>query len=290
MTLDLGTGNIAGTVNLTNATSGNISLVVQPPSGLTITNATSPGSVKIQSSGGVTIPTSVTVSGGATGTAVTIGAATGVFNLSATATFTAPNGRYLLYLNDPTAAHTYGALAMTGADFKQYDASWTATPAQTTGNGRLYSVSPTLTSSLLGSASKFYDGTTTMDLAGTTFGVLSGYINGDQLGAINGGTGVLASANVGTGIGLTVSGMTLTGVRNSTNAYPVYGYKVASVSANIATVKASAVSSTIQTAGDVVTAFAEKFEVALKDPQEINDVNKETAKDSLLVEAEICRP
>jgi hypothetical protein len=295
MNLDLGTGNIAGKVNLTNATSGNISLAIQPPTGLTIMNATSPGSIKIESSKGVTIDTGATVVASGTGSALIIGAATGLFinNVANAANFGAPNGRYLLYLNDPTVAHNFGIFTLTGTDFKQYNAGWTTTALQTTGNGRLFAVAPTLSSSLLGSASKFFDGTTSIDLAGTSFGILSGYIDGDQMGAINGGTGVLASASIGTGIGLTVSGMTLTGVRNSTNTYTVYGYKVASVSANVATIKASMASANSQSVGNAVASFAETFAAVVSDPQgteTTKDQKDERAKDAVVVEADICRP
>jgi hypothetical protein len=295
MNLDLGTGNIAGIVNLTNGVSGDVKLAIQPPSGLTITNATSPGSIKIESSKGVTLDSGATVKTTGTGAELIIGAATGMFlnNITNAANFGAPNGRYLLYLNDPTVAHNFGIFTLTGTDFKQYNAGWTTTAAQTTGNGRLFAVAPTLSSSLLGSASKFFDGTTSIDLAGTSFGILSGYIDGDQMGAINGGTGVLASASVGTSIGLTVTGMTLTGVRNSTNTYPVYGYKVASVSANIATIKASVASANTQSVGDAVASFAETFAAVVSDPQGTDttkDQKDERAKDAVVVEADICRP
>jgi hypothetical protein len=84
--------------------------------------------------------------------------------------------------------------------------------------------------------------------------------------------------------------MTLTGIKDSSGTYPVYGYQVASPSANIATVTASSISTMTQVAGDVVTAFAEKFEAVLAAPQNVKDEKRERAKDALVVEAEICRP
>ena len=64
-------------------------------------------------------------------------------------------GRWLIYSGDP-AYDSRGGLAY---DFKQYGATYGATAvAQATGNGVLYTVTPTI--GLTGTVSKTYDGNT----------------------------------------------------------------------------------------------------------------------------------
>ena len=69
----------------------------------------------------------------------------------------APNGRWLIYSGDPLN-DTGGGLVY---DFKQYGATYGVTAvAQATGNGVLYTVSPTV--GLTGTVSKTYDGNTSV--------------------------------------------------------------------------------------------------------------------------------
>ena len=118
------------------------SLVV--PNALLLTAA---GSLTIASTGSLT-----SSSGNAT-------LATGsVFvNDAGAAAVSAPNGRWLIYSGDPLN-DTDGGLVY---DFKQYGATYGVTAAaQATGNGVLYTVTPTI--GLTGTVSKTYDGTTTV--------------------------------------------------------------------------------------------------------------------------------
>ncbi len=66
-----------------------------------------------------------------------------------------------------------------------------------------------MTATLTGTASKVYDGTTTASLAGSNFSY-SGRVGSDDV-TVSPSSGTYASANVGTGIGVTATGLTLTG-------------------------------------------------------------------------------
>jgi filamentous hemagglutinin family protein len=67
----------------------------------------------------------------------------------------------------------------------------------------------TLTISGLTATDKVYDGTTTDSLSGTP--VLTGVVAGDDVSLSGGATGTFASPNAGTGIAVTVTGLTLSG-------------------------------------------------------------------------------
>lgn len=195
-------------------------------SNLTLTQATSPGVVSIQTSGGIRIPASALVTAGASGDALIVGAASGTFNLDSAAQFSAPNGRYLLYLNDPAAAHQYGNLSLAASDFKQYAASWSSAPAQANGNGWLFSVSPVVSANLTGQTSKTYDNTSAITLSANNFESVNGYLMGDIASVATTASGTLANVNAGSGIAVSANAAALAGIKDASNTYPVYGYQV----------------------------------------------------------------
>lgn len=242
--------NTPTSVSLTNTTSGNVAYVGQTPA-LTVSAASAPGAVKIETSGGLNIPMSTIISAGAVGDAVILGAAGGPFTMDPASGISTPSGRHLLYLADPAGGHSYGPLTLGAGDFKQYAAPWATAPAQATGNGRLFAVTPVLSSTLGGSVSKTYDGTTTIGLAGATFAAPTGHIDGDSGGTMSASTGTLANPNVGSGILVSANSPTLTGVLGGGGTYPVYGYG-ASASGSIGQVSPLAVSTTVNLSGSRV--------------------------------------
>ena len=92
----------------------------------------------------------------------------------------------------------------------------------------LLTVSPaTLTASLIGTASKVYDGTTAATLASGNY-TLTGVIGSDAVSLNDPTSGVYATANVGSGINVQVSGLVISGseasnylLSNSTAAAPI---------------------------------------------------------------------
>ena len=242
--------NTPTSVVLNNTVSGNVVYVGQTPA-LTISAASAPGSVKIEASGSLAIPMSTIVSAGAFGDAVILGAAGGTFTMDPASGISTPNGRHLLYLADPAGGHSYGPLVLGAGDFKQYAAPWATAPAQATGNGRLFAVTPVLSSVLAGVVSKTYDGNTAIGLSGATFGAPTGHIDGDTGGVISATAGTLANPNVGSGILVSANSPSLAGVLGGGGTYPVYGYGV-SASGSIGQVNPLAVFTTVNLTGSRV--------------------------------------
>jgi hypothetical protein len=161
-----------------------------------------------------------------------------------------------IWAPDPIAIS--GCVAGSGchADFAQYNSTF-ITPTNHTakvasGNSLMYSATPTLSSIMTGAVSKPYDGTTAISLLGAIFGSITGAVYGDTV-SLSGGVGTLADPNEGTAKLVTATGMTVTAVSSTaTGSIPVYGYSVASTSANIGTVSAADVTDDVQ---DVITAI-----------------------------------
>ncbi|NCA02852.1 MAG: hypothetical protein EBS87_11960, partial [Sphingomonadaceae bacterium] len=99
-------------------------------------------------------------------------------------------------------------------DYRQYDASYGVTAVQGAGKGLLYGFAPTLSASLNTTPTKVYDRTDAATVTNAMVTVSSGYVGGDGQ-AITFATAptVLAQSSAGTG------------------AKPVYGYRVAGLSA-----------------------------------------------------------
>lgn len=84
-----------------------------------------------------------------------------------------------------------------------------------TGNGFLYAVSPKVSVSLTGTVAKTYDGTTAASI--DTNLSAAGLINGDTVT----GTGAYATANAGSNIAVSITGLSF----QSSTGLPVYGYQ-----------------------------------------------------------------
>jgi len=200
------------------------------------------GPVVMQAANGsLTIASGASIAGSA---GVTLGTGLDFINLAGAGGLSATGGsRWLVYSTNPTQDTTGGL----SPGFIQYAAVFGATPAQTTGNGLLYSVAPAITvTALAGSASKVYDGGTaaTLTSANSNYTV-SGLINGDTVVSMS---GTYQSANVGSNINVT-SAATAAGldVTNSGGVIPVYGYALAGspLSASIGNITPATLSAAI---------------------------------------------
>ena len=168
-----------------------------------------------------------------------------LFNGTSASTNFTSGGRWLTYLTNPAAGHTFGSFSPTTvADFRQLNALFQAPPLAA-GNGSLWTDSGIRSSTLLGNVTKTYDGSTSIDLAGAiaaSSAVVSApsLLFGETLPALTGVVGTLTDPNVGTGKTVNMAAIPLTGV-NTANGKPTLGYTL-SASGNIGTVNAAGVS------------------------------------------------
>ena len=228
-----------------NTGSGNFAFKNTGTLGLTV-NSTTGGSIKVETSGNLTLNAGIT-SSQATGDAVVLATGgnflnSGGHNLSLSGT---GSPRWLIYSTNPSG-NTLGASQTSGYAFQQYNATYGVTPVQGSGNGLLYSFAPpALTGTLTGAVSKVFDGGTSANLTSATL-TMSGGPNSclstcatalDSLTVTNKGTGAFANPNVGTGKAVTTTGFSVTGLDSSSTPKPVYGYTLpASVTGNIGTI------------------------------------------------------
>lgn len=135
-------------------------------------------------------------------------------------------GRWLVWSADPRL-DTRGGLLY---DFKQYGATYGVTPvAQSTGNGFLYSLTPTASVTLTGNVTKVYDGTLAATLTSGNY-IVAG-IDGDTVRLNLPTTGTYDTKNFGSGKTVTVSGITVAGAVTN-GAAAVYGYNPVNSSAS----------------------------------------------------------
>jgi filamentous hemagglutinin family protein len=135
------------------------------------------------------------------------------------------SGRWLIYSTNP-ASDTRGGLVY---NFKQYNATYGITTVLGAGNGFLYTIAPSITASLIGTATMVYDGTMTATLAAGNYAV-SGAIDGDTVTLNDPASGTYNTRNIGINKNVSVSGLTIASATNG--AATVYGYQLASTTAN----------------------------------------------------------
>jgi filamentous hemagglutinin family protein len=226
LTLDTGAGDATfsnllddfGTVQVTSG--GDVSLV--DANSVTIGNANL-GTLSARAlAGNLTLGGNVTATGA--GDSIVLAASGNFINTAGAAALDPGPGRFLVYSTNP-AADVRGGLAY---NFKQYNATYGG-PVLGAGNGFLYTVAPSVAPSLTGSVAKVYDGTTAATLTPANYS-FAGVLDGDTITLGNAASGVYASPNVGSGINVSVAGLTLAGASNG--GATVYGYTLASTSAN----------------------------------------------------------
>jgi filamentous hemagglutinin family protein len=248
MQLALGSVNGAGslTVNDWSRTGGTFNMAgsadLRVPSGNFVVNhAYTAGNLTLRAAAGdIALNSGLTGTGGS-GTTVTLAAGSNFINNSGASAIDPGAGRFLVYSTNP-ANDTRGGLAY---DFKQYDTTFGSTAVLGTGDGFLYTVAPTITPSISGTATKVYDGTVTappgsLVLAGT------GAIDSDTI-TLAAGSIAYDTKNVGTGKAVTADGISVTA---SNGTATVYGYRLSgpTASANIGEITAATLAYTANTA------------------------------------------
>jgi hypothetical protein len=192
-----------------------------------VTSITSGGTVWINTiTGSLTVDHGATVTANGPGDALQLSTGNAFLNESSGALNVASGGgRWLVFSNNP-ANDTRGDLAY---DFKQYNYNAAVdNPAQSAGNGFIYTYVPTVSAHLTGNLSKTYDGTTSAALSASNF-TTTGGIDGDTIVLNAPSRGTYANPNVNIGIGVAATGIALASASNG--VIPVYGYQLVNSSA-----------------------------------------------------------
>jgi hypothetical protein len=174
--------------------------------------------------------------------AVVLDAGRNFINTVGAGAISAASGRWLIYSTNP-ASDTRGGLVY---NFKQYNATYGVTAVLGAGNGFLYTLAPTITASLIGTATMVYDGSITATLAAGNYSA-SAAIDGDAVTLNDPASGSYLTKHVGINKNVSVSGLSIAGATNG--AATVYGYQMASTTANanIGTITAGSLTVTAQT-------------------------------------------
>ncbi|HQN64845.1 MAG TPA: filamentous hemagglutinin N-terminal domain-containing protein [Methylophilus sp.] len=199
-------------------------------------------------SNNLTLGGTITATGTGAGTSITLAAAQNFLNPGNFNLTPGVGSRWLVYSASPLS-DTRGANLLAAYDFKQYNTAFGG-PILGSNDGFIYSLAPTITATLSGSASKVYDGTTTAAISGLTLGQ-SGAIDGDTVNL-----SALTSAaydNKNVGVSKTVTSNTISVTSASNGAKPVYGYQVSgsAASGNVGTITQRAI--TVTAATDIKT-------------------------------------
>jgi autotransporter-associated beta strand protein len=243
LTLDTGAGNatLTNTSNnfgIVQVTSGNVVSLVD--SDELVIGASNVGTITARTlSGNLTLGGNVTASG--TGDSIVLAAAGNFLNPGSSALTAPPGGRWLVYSTDP-ANDNRGGLVY---DFKQYATAFGGSVLGA-GNGFLYTVAPSVTPVLSGSASRVYDGTATAPIGNLVVTQGIGVIDGDSIG-FSLSVATYGDKNVGNNKSVTATGIAVTGASNG--GKPVYGYQTASTSAtaNVGTITPAPLTVSAQT-------------------------------------------
>ena len=179
----------------------------------------------------------------------TISVATGFINDDGTAAFGVTGGGvWRVYSQDPRN-DVFGGLTSAQYNFLQYNAPNSyATPfatanaalnAAATGNGFIYTVNPTVSTSLVGTITKVYDGTTAgTPISAANLGPAQGTINGDVVTlSITAGstTDPYPSRNVGSYTVTVSSGISIASAVDS-NGVTIFGYGVTPSASGLGTI------------------------------------------------------
>ncbi len=245
--------NAVTNFNATNSTNGNINLANNVGT-LTITGIAQNGSgnVAVTNTGALTTSGLINSASGS----VTLNATNAAITLNSNITANAAGnsivlaggsfinnvggsvlnpgiGSFLVWSGNP-ANDTRGGLTY---NFKQYNAVYGSSTVLGTGNGFLYTIAPTITTSLIGTVSKTYNANNIATLTAGNYGSSSGAIDGDTVTLNNSTSGTYGSINVGTNINVAATGLAIASATNG--AVTVYGYQVTPVNANIGVITAA---------------------------------------------------
>ena len=168
---------------------------------------------------------------------------------------TSGGGRWLVWSLNP-ANDSRGSLAY---GFKQYNATYnTTTPSDSTNNGFLYTLAPTVSLSLTGTVTKTYDTNTSATLAAGDYGATTGAVDSDTVTLSKPTTGTYDTATAGSG--KTVSSSALSIVSAVNGSATVYGYQTTPASGPIGTINQAQLTYTAntvsQTYGTAIPTFS----------------------------------
>ncbi|EKD70379.1 MAG: hypothetical protein ACD_46C00549G0006, partial [uncultured bacterium] len=219
-------GSGVGTITLGGAISGTKNLTITLlNAALSLPDITLTGkNLSVRAGGELMLNGSIT----ATGTGDSIVLSSTRFNNSGNYSFVV-GGRYLVWSSNsnPFGGATPDNRGGLSYDFKQYNATYGVTPISGSGNGFLYTLTPSVTPLLTGIISKIYNGNTIADLTGHY--TSTGSVDGDTV-TFNPTTGNYDNKNVGSGKTVSVSGVTIASASNG--AAIVYGYELSTTSAS----------------------------------------------------------
>ncbi|MBB5985447.1 YDG domain-containing protein [Sphingobium lignivorans] len=221
----------AGSLTLTNAlneiaglgpmaVTSDLSLATR--NGLTINGAVTTGTGLVRAGGDLTFAAGSSLAASGAGTALNLTTGTKVINQAGASALSTPGGRWLLWSQAPTS-DSLDALAY---GFRQYGAVYGATaPALATGNGVLYTDTPSVSVALTGTYSRDYDGTTDAALAQSNF-VATGLTGTERATVYS--TASFDTKNVGTGKTILADDLAVV-VRDG--SVKVFGYTLSNFSA-----------------------------------------------------------
>ena len=165
-----------------------------------------PGNISIFSLTNLTINGGDPITAGSGNRIDLIDGTTFINNAGPNALSVSGGGNWYVYSNNPANDLTGGLVPA----FLQYNANPGSTPAQF-GNALFYSIAPSIAASFTGTIEKTYDGTSVATLLPGNF-TSSGAINGDTITFSTPIVGSYASSDVGSGIGVTASGVAISSV------------------------------------------------------------------------------
>ncbi len=235
-TMKLG-GAISGssslTISLPNASvslpaitiTGNKNINVTAGAAISTTNAISTGSGVIKMVAGTGLTLNSTLTSGAT-SGYDIILADNIFTNNAGASALSTGGGNFQIWSASPITDTHGGVI---SNFIQYGATYGSSTLLGTGNGFLYAIAATATPVLTGTISRIYNASTVATLAAGNY-TTTGQFSGDTITLNNPTSGTYASKNVGTGINVAVSGLSIVSATNG--SIPIYGYTLTSTSAN----------------------------------------------------------
>ena len=230
-----------GTMTFGNSISGNNNFNLSlTNAGVSLSPVTlSSGAITVVAGGTITLNRNLTAA--ASGDSIVLSGAR--FNNAGSVSLNPGRGNYLVWSSNanPFSGLTPDNRGGLSFNFKQYDATYGVTTVLGTGNGFLYSLSPQITPALTGTVTKTYNASTTATLSESNYSqsASTGIVDGDTV-VFAPLTGTYATANAGTGINVSVTGISI--VSASNGSATVYGYSLASNSANanIGTINAAA--------------------------------------------------
>jgi len=222
---DITLNNAANNFNSVAVTTGrNVSLVDANTLTLNASNVTTISAQTL--SNDLTLGGNVTATGA--GNAIVLASAANFIN-SSNSSLTPGTGRWLVYSTNPLL-DTRGAGLLTAYDFKQYNTAFGSTILGA-GDGFIYTLAPTITPTLGGTATKTYDATTSASIGSLSL-AHNGEIDGDIVILAPLSSATYDNINAGTGKNVSSNPLSIASATNGTKQ--VFGYTFATLAATAA--------------------------------------------------------